>query len=252
MGSVNAVDTANAIARETNVPSLRSPAPIEVYRHSLMVRVTHWINAAAFLILIPSGALIFWAHPELYWGETGYFGEPAWLHLPITPQPFGSLIGRAFHFFAAWTLVLNGAVYLSWGLCSNHFRKKITPSRAQLGWRHILHEILQHVRLRHATGVAALEYNVLQKFAYIVVIFVLVPLMLISGLTMSPGFTAAVPELFLLWGRQTARSVHFISASLLTMFLVVHLFQVFIIGVRNEMRSMLTGRFVLPEKSETP
>src|SRR5580700_9888869 len=97
----------------------------EVYRHPLLVRIAHWLNAAAFLLLIPSGALILWAHPELYWGETGFFGDPAWLRVPVTPNPFGSLVGRAFHFFAAWVVVLNGVVYLMWGAFTRHFQRKM-------------------------------------------------------------------------------------------------------------------------------
>lgn len=223
----------------------------EVYRHPLLVRIAHWLNAAAFLLLIPSGALILWAHPELYWGETGFFGDPAWLRVPVAPNPFGSLVGRAFHFFAAWVVVLNGVVYLVWGAFTRHFQRKMLPTRAQLGWRHLLHEVVQHALLRRATGQAVLEYNALQKFAYIVVLFVLIPLMVLSGLTMSPGFTAAVPELFWLWGRQTARSVHFLSACGLVLFLVIHILEVFVAGVRNEIRSMVTGRFIVPPQGES-
>ena len=218
----------------------------EVYRHPALVRATHWLNAAAFLLLIPSGMLIFWANPELYWGETGYFGEPAWLRVPIAPNMLGSMIGRTFHFFAAWILVLSGTVYCMWGAITRHFQRKMLPTREQLSLRHLLREVIQHALFRRATGEAALHYNALQKIAYVVVVFIFIPLMVLSGLTMSPGFTAAVPELFWLWGRQTARSVHFITACGLVLFLLVHVFEVFVAGVRNEIRSMVTGRYIVP------
>ncbi|QIB65068.1 cytochrome b/b6 domain-containing protein [Kineobactrum salinum] len=222
-------------------------SPEEVFRHPSFVRVTHWFTAAAMLVLIPSGLLILWAHPELYWGETGYFGDPAWLRFPIEPNFLGSLLGRPFHFFAAWVLVLSYLVYLVWGFLSGHFWKRMLPTRAQLHWRHIRHEIVEHALFRRATGKAALEFNLFQKLAYISVIFVLIPLMLLSGLTMSPGFTAAIPELFWLWGRQTARSVHFIGAGALVLFLIIHVIQLFVVGFKNEVRSMTTGRFVVPQ-----
>lgn len=225
---------------------------IEVYRHSLLVRVTHWINAAAFMMLIPSGVLIVSAHPEFYWGETGYYGDPAWLRLPFEPNFVIGALGRNLHFLAAWMLVLNGIVYLMSGMQTRHFRKKLLPRRDQLSWCHIRQNIAEHARLRRPAGAAALEYNVLQKGSYLVVLFVLIPLMLLTGLTMSPGFTAAVPELFWLWGRQTARSLHLLSACALLVFVLVHIFEVFVAGARNEIRSMVTGRFVVPSERKAP
>jgi len=221
-------------------------------RHPLLVRIAHWVNAAAFLVLAPSGALILWVHPELYWGETGYFGDPAWLRLGLEPNFHISPTARNYHFLAAWILVLNGVVYLTWGLLTRHFRRKLALRREEMTSRHLLADIGRHLRFRHARRRAAREYNTLQKLAYLTVIFVLLPIMLISGLTLSPGFTAAFPEIFWLWGRQTARSVHFLAACGLVGFLVIHIVQVFAVGFRREMRAMLTGRFTPPPGEETP
>jgi thiosulfate reductase cytochrome b subunit len=152
--------------------------------------------------------------------------------------------------------VLNGAVYLVFGLLSGHFRKDLAPTAAELGPRHVLREIWDRMRLRRPRGDAARRYNVLQKLAYIVVIFVLLPLMLLTGLTMSPAVTAAAPVLFdMFGGRQSARTVHFLVANLLVLFVIVHVLQVFVAGAFNGMRAMVTGRHVVrpdlarPERS---
>lgn len=217
-----------------------------VYRHTRLVRITHWINAVSFLFLAPSGIAILIAHPEFYWGETGYFGAPAAFTLPMEPNFDHSGWGRGMHFFFAWTLVINGLVYLLSGLFNGHFRRKFLPAREQLTPRHVLHEIGEHLRLRAPQGEAARHYNVLQKITYLVVVFLLVPLMLLTGLTMSPAVTAAVPELLTVFGgRQSARTLHFIAANLLVLFLLVHIVQVLVAGVMNEMRSMISGKFVI-------
>lgn len=221
-----------------------------VFRHTLLVRITHWINAISFLFLVPSGIAIVLAHPEFYWGETGYFGDPTAFALPLEANPDHTGWGRGMHFAFAWVLVINGLVYLISGLLNGHFRRKLLPTSEQLQPDHLLHEIREHARLRPPRGVAALRYNVLQKLSYLIVVFLLFPAMLLSGLTMSPAVTAAFPELFTLFGgRQSARTIHFIAGSLLALFLVVHIAQVFIAGVANEIRSMITGRFVI-DRSE--
>lgn len=217
-----------------------------IYRHTRLVRITHWINAISFLLMIPSGIAIAIAHPEFYWGETGYFGEPAVLTLPIDPVFHHSGWGRTLHFAGAWILVVNGLVYLGSGLLNGHFFRKLLPTSTQLQPRSILHEIRDHMRLHAPHGAAAQHYNVLQKLSYLSVVFLLLPLMLLTGLTMSPAVTAAVPELFAWFGgRQSARTIHFIAAFALALFLIVHVVQVFVAGFVNEMRSMITGRFVI-------
>ncbi|CAN5305471.1 cytochrome b/b6 domain-containing protein [soil metagenome] len=166
---------------------------------------------------------------------------PAWMTLPSWQD---LATGRRWHFFFAWLFVINGLVYLANGFVTRHFRRDLVPDRDQLTPRHLLHEVADHARLRFPKGAEARRYNALQKFSYLAVIFVLLPLMLLTGLTMSPGFDAIAPFLLdLFGGRPSARTLHFISASLLVLFVVVHVVMVLVSGVWNNMRSMITGRY---------
>ena len=266
-----------------------------IQRHSLVVRLTHWINVLALSLLLMSGLQIFNAHPRLYWGQYGANLDPALLELTATgtaanpvgvtriaghaftttgllgvsPDRHGQPMvrgfprwstlpswpdlatGRRWHFFLAWIFALNGAVYLLAGIANGHFRRDIAPTWAQLRPSHILRDIVDHIRLRHPVGEEAKSYNVLQKFAYIAVAFVLLPAMVATGLAMSPGFDAFAPWLpALLGGRQSARTLHFVSANLIVLFVVVHVVEVFIAGVFNEVGSMITGRYAI--RTETP
>jgi thiosulfate reductase cytochrome b subunit len=170
-------------------------------------------------------------------------GFPAWLTLP-SYQDLAT--GRRWHFFFAWLFVANGAVYLASGALSGHFRRDLAPRRDELSPGHIGRDIREHLRLKRPSGEAAKRYNTLQKLSYLLVIFVILPLMLLTGLTMSPGMNAAFPVLLdLFGGRQSARTLHFITASLVVLFVFVHVFQVFVAGVWNEMRSMITGHYVV-------
>jgi thiosulfate reductase cytochrome b subunit len=264
-----------------------SPAPtasVLVRRHSLVVRLTHWINVAALLVLLLSGLQIFNAHPALYWGDVSTFarpwvsmvaaersgeavgltkigpmifettgvlgfsdnqvrGFPAWATLPS----YRSLAdGRRWHFFFAWLFVLNGLVYWSAALVGGHLRRDLLPRRDELSPRHLAAEVADHARLRFPKGEAALRYNTLQKLAYLAVIAVLLPLMVLTGLSMSPGMNAGftwLPELF--GGRQSARTIHFLSASLIVLFVIVHLAMVAVSGPMNSLRSMITGKFAI-------
>lgn len=228
-------------------PPAEAPAPSLVHRHAAWVRLTHWLNAAAFLALLVSGVAILLALPRLFWGETGANGALAALDLPLPVNLEQTGWGRNLHFLAAWVLVLNGIVYGIVAFVGGHFARDLVPDRDQLAPRHLAREIADHVRLRPARGREALRYNALQKFAYLAVLFGLFPLMVLTGLTMSPGVTAAYPELFTLFGgRQSARTLHFLTACLLVAFLVVHVAQVFVGGAGNLMRSMITGRFRVP------
>jgi thiosulfate reductase cytochrome b subunit len=264
------------------------PAKVMIRRHSVVTRITHWLNVLAISFLLLSGLQIFNAHPALYWGQkstfatpwlamkaeakgdvvhgvttlgslqfdtTGVFGWsgkegmreprgfPAWATIPT----YRSLAdGRRWHFFFAWLFVLNGLVYLAVGLIGGHIHKDLWPTRSQLAPRHIGHEIVTHAMLKFPKGEDARVYNVIQKFTYLVVILVLLPLMLLTGLSMSPGFNATVPWLIEVFGgRQGARSVHFISASLIVAFIVVHLILVVLSGLWNNLRSMITGRYAI-------
>jgi thiosulfate reductase cytochrome b subunit len=175
--------------------------------------------------------------------ESGYQerGVPWWATLPGHRN---LSMGRRWHFFFAWLFLLNGLAYLLWGLGSGHLRRDLTPPGQEL--RHIGASISEHLRLKFPKGEEAKRYNVLQKLAYLVVALILLPLMFVSGLAMSPGMDAAFPFLLdMFGGRQSARTVHFISASFIVIFVVVHLVMVLISGVWNNLRSMITGRYVI-------
>lgn len=176
-------------------------------------------------------------------GEVTPRGFPAWATLP-SGQDLAT--GRRWHFFLAWILVINGLLYLANGFISGHFRRDVTPTRAELKPRHLLHDIWDHLRLKAPRGEASKRYNTLQKLTYLVVIFALLPMMLLTGLTMSPGFNAIAPILLdLFGGRQSARTLHFICANLIVLFVIVHLVEVVIAGAWNEIRSMITGWYVV-------
>ena len=158
-------------------------------------------------------------------------------------------MGRRWHFFFAWFFLFNGLIYLAWSLASGHLRRDLAPSAEDL--KHIGSSIAEHARLRFPRGEEAKRYNVLQKLTYLFVALILLPLMLITGLAMSPGMDAAFPLLLeILGGRQTARTIHFIAASGIVLFVVVHLVMVLISGVWNNLRSMITGRYVIEPAKE--
>ncbi len=182
--------------------------------------------------------------------ESGYEdrGFPWWATLPGHRD---LSMGRRWHFFFAWLFLLNGLVYLLWSLGSGHLRRDLAPSGREL--RHVGASIWEHVRLKFPKGEEAKRYNVLQKLAYLVVALVLLPLMLATGLAMSPGMDAAFPVLLdIFGGRQSARTIHFLSASFIVIFIVVHLVMVLITGVWNNLRSMITGRYVIAPAEEKP
>ena len=134
------------------------------------------------------------------------------------------------------------------GFLSGHFGRDLAPGRDQLRPRHILANIWDHVRLKQPTGEEAKRYNILQKLTYLLVIFLLLPLVVATGLTMSPGMDAVAPWLLVLFGgRQSARTIHFICANLIVLFVLVHVVEVFLAGVVNEIGSMITGRYTVPE-----
>jgi thiosulfate reductase cytochrome b subunit len=143
------------------------------------------------------------------------------------------------------------ALYMVWSLLGGHVRRDLHVRRAEWSPRHIWDDIKDHARLRFPRGEAAARYNILQKLSYIGVIFGLLPLMIFTGLTMSPGMDAAWPWLLdLFGGRQSARSIHFIAAWLLVLFFLVHILMVILAGPINEVRSMIGGWFTLPPERE--
>ena len=256
------------------------------YRHRLPVRVMHWINVVCFFILLMSGLQIFNAHPALYWGQGSDFARPwlsigarqtpagpvgvtriaghpfvtsgvlgtsreggdiaarafpAWA---TVPGPQWLAMGRHWHFFFAWVFVVNGLAYLLYTLFSRHLVRDLWPDRRE--WRGIGASLRDHLLLRHPTGGAEKRYNVLQKLAYLVVIFGLLPLIVICGVGMSPRLdTVFNGWVELLGGRQSARSLHFLAAFGLLSFVLIHLFEVLVGGVWNQLRSMITGYYTL-------
>lgn len=173
---------------------------------------------------------------------------PAWLTLP-SYQDLAA--GRRWHFFFAWAFFINGLVYLAYGALSGHFRRDLAPGRHELAPRHLWRETIDHARLRFPSGADARHYNALQKLTYIAVVAGLLPLMVLTGLTMAPGVDAAFPVLLdIFGGRQSARALHFITASLLILFVIVHVAMVFLSGLRNNMRSMVTGRYAIQEEPD--
>lgn len=165
---------------------------------------------------------------------------PAWATFPSWRD---LATARNWHFFMAWLLVLNGAVALAAGLVSGHVRRDLLPRREELAPRHLWADIVAHARLRFPTGAAAHDYQILQKLAYAGVALLLIPLMILTGLAMSPGANASLPWLpDLLGGRQSARSLHWIGANLVLLFIIVHLVMVLLSGPIGQIRSMITGR----------
>jgi thiosulfate reductase cytochrome b subunit len=285
MASDTTLDTAAVAEFDLN------PPPREViYRHSRVVRATHWINVLVLSLLLMSGLQIFNAHPMLYWGSFGADHDHAWLAAVARGGPaglhgslrIGSLevpttgvfgvsrmgghtvvrgfpawatlpswqdlaTGRRWHFFLAWIFVANGLVYIVAGFMNGHFRRDLAPRPAEITPRNLIGSIVDHIRLEHPTGDAARRYNILQKLAYVGVVFVVLPGIVLTGLTMSPGFDAFAPWLLSLFGgRQSARSIHFICANLIVLFVIVHVVEVFLAGVVNEIGSMITGRYAVP------
>lgn len=272
------------------------PKRAVVYRHSLAVRITHWLNVLCLSFLLMSGLQIFNAHPHLYWGQYGAdaLPDPAFVSIEaypdgdsmkgvtsigsfqftttgvlgaskvdgeLTPRAFPAwatipsyqdlATGRRWHFFFAWLFVINGFVYMLYGLVSRHFRRDLLPTKGELTPRHLAHEIADHARLRFPKGESARRYNSLQKLAYIGVGFILLPLMVLTGLTMSPGFNAIFPWLLdVFGGRQSARTIHFITASLIIVFVFIHIAMVLLSGVWNNMRSMITGYYALKPEAD--
>ena len=251
-----------------------------VYRHNRITRTTHWVNALALVILVMSGFQIFNAHPHLYWGSTsepdraflsiaaanddgevrGFFRIYGWqldttgvlgvqnTEMGPAPRAFPSWLtipgyfwlagGRRWHFFFAWIFALNGLLYVIYNIANGHLRKfLLTPTDAS----RVPAMALYYLRIRKKSPQEG-EYNPLQKMAYTSVFFVLTPLIMLSGMAMSPQLDTAfhwLPAMF--GGRQSARSIHFILTFLFVGFTFGHVFMVLATGVLNNMRSMVTG-----------
>ncbi|WP_206513026.1 cytochrome b/b6 domain-containing protein [Larkinella soli] len=250
------------------------PAPTlhpVLVRHPAWVRLSHWIVAMSFLVLVFSGVVILMCHPRLYWGEVGNDLTPALFELPISRnyrhggwEQNGAFFGyagspvsasrtydifnqngwgRSLHFLSAWFLVLTGLLYVPAGFFSGHFRRKFWPGAGEFSFRALRQDVREHLQLRIPFQTAENPYGLLQKGAYLTVVFGLLPLIVLTGLTMSPAITAVFPFLLkLFFGAQSARTIHFFASVLLVLFLLVHVLMVVLSGFRRQIRAMTLGK----------
>jgi thiosulfate reductase cytochrome b subunit len=237
------------------VATVASPPQTKASRHTALVRATHWLTFVAFMALLITGAEIVISHPRFYWGETGNVNMHPLFTIPIpasrdtVPTGYGYVMpdqngwSRYLHFQSAWLLVLTGAVYLIAGLWTGHFRKNLWPSAGQRNWRAYTSRMGSYLRRVPTDPGEVHSYNALQRAAYLSVIFVLIPLVIWTGLALSPAFNSAFPwGVNLLGGRQSARTLHFFVSAALLVFFLVHVLMVAMNGFRNRMRGMITGR----------
>ncbi len=238
-------------------PSSR-PAKPKTPRHAAYVRVTHWLTFVCFLALLITGAEIVISHPRFYWGETGNVNTRPLFTIPIpasrgtVPTGYGYVMpdqngwSRYLHFQTAWALVLTGLVYLDRRPVDRPLPEESLPgtrrpyvaSLSQDGSRSICAALRPIAAEAHS-------YNVLQRTTYLLVIFVLFPLVIWTGLALSPAFDSAFPWAVNVWGgRQSARTLHFFISAALVLFLLVHVIMVAVSGFRSRMRAMITGRAI--------
>jgi thiosulfate reductase cytochrome b subunit len=237
------------------VPSAPPPAPgTPLRRHRLATRLWHGANAVAIFILLGSGLGISNAHPRLYWGHYGANFDPAWATLPhfpgwlTIPASYNLAMSRHWHLFFALVLAFGLLAYMVASLVNRHFRRDLAIRRADVSPAHLARDVRDHLAFRFHDPDHPGRYNSLQKWSYVAVIFVALPLMIATGLALSPGMDAAWPWLLdLFGGRQSARSIHFVTAGLLAGFTVVHLVLVILAGAVNEVRSILTGWWRVPQ-----
>lgn len=232
-------------------PAIFRPADAPAQRHAAVVRVTHWITALSFFALVLSGVEILISHPRFYWGDEGHALTPSLFELPIPASRaavktgFGFVLpdqngwSRALHFQSAWLVVLAGLCYFLWGWWSRHFRVNLLPASRDLAWPVLAGAIRDHLGRRVPDDG---PYNVLQRLAYASVIFILFPMMIWTGLAMSPAIVSAFPGIVtILGGHQSARTIHFFVFLALMTFFATHVVMVVTTGFRKRMRGMVTG-----------
>ena len=226
--------------------------PASPPRHSRFVRVTHWLTTIAFFALLVSGVEVILSHPRFYWGEVGNVNTTPLFVLPLPSSRstvatgYGFLLpdqngwSRYLHFQAAWLALFVGLVYVVAGVRSGHFRHNLVPSAADRSWRALRSAIAAHLRFAAMAAGDAWSYNSLQRLSYLVVVFVLFPLVIWTGLAMAPGFTAVVPAaVTLLGGRQSARTLHFFVTIALVLFTLVHVTMIVLAGFRSRVGAMI-------------
>ena len=234
------------------------PAPRRsIFRHRIATRLWHWLNAFTMFIMIGSGLGILNAHPHLYWGSYGANFDSPWLNLPhwpgwlTIPASYNLALSRHWHLFFALVLGFSLLVFMIASLINRHFQRDLRVHADEVAPRHLWADVKAHLAFRFHDPERPGAYNTLQKLAYAATIFVLIPLMILTGLAMSPGMDAAWPwVLIVTGGRQSARSLHFIGMALISAFIVVHLVLVILAGPIEELRSMITGWWRVPEEAE--
>jgi thiosulfate reductase cytochrome b subunit len=224
-------------------------------RHSFMVRVTHWLTTLSFLALVVTGAEIVISHPRFYWGETGNVHTQPLFTIPIpasrsaVPTGYNYVMpdqngwSRYLHFQSAWLVVITGILYVIFSALNGHFQNDLLPAPEDRSLKYLIRDIGRHLCLRRPPSDEAWSYNIVQRLTYLFVIFVLFPLVIWTGLAMSPAFVSAAPAtVTLLGGQQSARTIHFFVSVFLVLFLLVHVFMVILAGFTDRMRAMITGR----------
>jgi thiosulfate reductase cytochrome b subunit len=250
-------------------PAVEAPVA-HTLGHAYWVRLCHWVAAGSCMILALTGFLILMVHPRLYWGEVGNDLTPALLTFPLSKNhrpsemrpniTFANIPGRpvsaernyrifsrngpsrSLHFLAAWLIVAVGAVYLTVGLVTSHFVRNLLPRMRELSPRAVWRDVKAHLRPRRRSVRPGPPYNLLQRLAYTGVLFVVLPLMITTGLTMSPAIANAFPFLLdFFGGHQSARTLHFFGFTLLLLFIIVHVGMVLVTGLRRQLRAMTWG-----------
>lgn len=265
----------------TGAPARSGEARL-VFRHRFPTRIWHWVNAASMIILFMSGLMIFSAHPRLYWGRDGHWMDPAWFEIRATeemgytalggrqvettgflgavesesgevrrrifpdwatlPSGYDLVRARDWHITFAWVFVLSYAMFAGVSFANGHFRRDLLPRLNQCGPGNLWRCLRNHLRLSFHPEERGELYNIFQKISYFLVIYVALPLIILTGLCMSPGMNAAMPWLTEIFGgRQSARTIHFILSMMFVLFLVVHLVLVVLARPLNQMRGMITG-----------
>jgi thiosulfate reductase cytochrome b subunit len=248
----------------SGVPDAAAPRNSEPPRHAAFVRVTHWIMTICFFVLLVTGGEILISHPRFYWVETGNVLTTPLFKIPIpasrnlVPTGYRYVLpdqngwSRYLHFEAAWAVVLTGLLYAIWGWWTGHFRSNLFPAPAERTWRSFLAVIAKHIRLKRPDEAEAFSYNVVQRATYLAVIFVLFPLVILTGLALSPGFNSAIPTVVnVLGGRQSARTLHFFISAFLLVFLIVHVAMIVLAGFNRRMRAMITGTIITATPQST-
>lgn len=240
--------------------------------HKTWVKICHWIVTLAFILLAFTGIEILMVHPRLYWGEVGNDLTPALIELPISRNykhggftegqsffqgpnaPVSAARtyeifnengwGRSLHFLSGWFLVATGFVYVLLGIFSGHFRKYLFPKKNERSWNLVIQDFKDHFRLKIPLAAGGPVYGLLQKATYMGIVFVALPLMVITGFTMAPAITAPFPFLLdLFGGYQSARTIHFFATIALFLFLIVHVIMVIRSGFKKQMLSMTIKKY---------